>query len=234
MSNVNRTSGDLKKELVDQLELLKKLVELYDKGTIVAAKSIATTIRVLVHDTTNSRSLAGQLDMKKLPFFDTIAFLRVPSGPNIIRAGSFAGLLYRSNKGPTPMLDRIPRGEAKYVPFSHFWNRVVFTDNYSVNFTRSDVILDLANKDGGAHVDPKLDEKYINIARKNSMGWFRSSDGKSWFAEEGVIYATVRQIGHEILRSFVLDYPKKQPAVEQGILMSGQGIYIEVIKSRKK
>jgi len=38
-------------------------------------------------------------------------------------------------------------------------------------FTRKDIICFVANQDGGAHVDMKLDGKYAELRKLNSLGW---------------------------------------------------------------
>jgi hypothetical protein len=38
-------------------------------------------------------------------------------------------------------------------------------------FARKDFIMALANKEGGAHVDPEILESYNKIANLNSLGW---------------------------------------------------------------
>jgi hypothetical protein len=60
MGNIKQTEEELKKQLEDQLLLLKILAECYDSGSVVVAKSIATAVRLLVHDTQFSHSLLGQ------------------------------------------------------------------------------------------------------------------------------------------------------------------------------
>jgi hypothetical protein len=67
--------------------------------------------------------------------------------------------------------------------------------------------LSLANKMGGAHVDPKLDASFVALTRNNTLGW-RYWDGN----EEGDIIpvelASVRQIAHEVLLSLKNGLPE--------------------------
>jgi hypothetical protein len=61
--------------------------------------------------------------------------------------------------------------------FDTWWNSVIFDDSNGLRLSRKDLILTLANKDGGAHVDVNLTEKYskfktndlliINVNTKN-------------------------------------------------------------------
>jgi len=95
------------------------------------------------------------------------------------------------------------------VPFDDWWNRVIIRDQAGVEFTRRDLVLALANQDGGAHVDPELHEAYEALSRSNSMGWTAGiASGTSGGAVVGVpmgspVPANVRQIGWELEQSLM-------------------------------
>jgi len=57
------------------------------------------------------------------------------------------------------------------IPFVQWWNDPVLKDQQGRTFNRRELILNVADTDGGAHVDPELDEKYMELSRKNSLGW---------------------------------------------------------------
>lgn len=89
--------------------------------------------------------------------------------------------------------------------FPQWWNKIVIVDKHKHKFTRRDLILALANQDGGAHVDPKLDKEYQLLSRENSMGWIYS-DESTESALMSVELASVRQIAHEIIMTFRRKY----------------------------
>jgi hypothetical protein len=71
-------------------------------------------------------------------------------------------------------------------------------DSPTSGFSRRDIVLPIANKDGGAHVDPDLDKRYADLSRLNSMGWLASTgDGPA--AMPHVELMCVRHIAHELL-----------------------------------
>ena len=70
-SKVPRKIPELEQELNDQIELLKLDAANYDAGREIVAKSLAVKLRILLHDTTNSKSLLGQLGKKNKQFYDT-------------------------------------------------------------------------------------------------------------------------------------------------------------------
>lgn len=57
MTRIPQTEQELKIQLQNQLHLLAILANTYDAGHYLVAKSMATSVRVLVHDTQNSHSL---------------------------------------------------------------------------------------------------------------------------------------------------------------------------------
>lgn len=62
------------------------------------------------------------------------------------------------------------------------------------------LVLALANKVGGAHVDPKLDGNYVSLTQENSVGihYLDGDDYKG--AVDGELH-TVRQIAYEMIVS---------------------------------
>lgn len=67
-------------------------------------------------------------------------------------------------------------------------------------WSRRQFVLTLANKEGGAHVDPNLNEDYERLCRRNGLGWTYSDDANQESAFLGSpIAASVRQIAHETL-----------------------------------
>jgi hypothetical protein len=75
-------------------------------------------------------------------------------------------------------------------------------------FTRKDLVLSIANQDGGAHVDPQLDEDYAGLTRKNSIGWVAEIDGKIIPNESNPALASIRQIAYKVLESLKRKLPE--------------------------
>ncbi|MDD5639402.1 MAG: SEC-C metal-binding domain-containing protein [Candidatus Pacebacteria bacterium] len=229
---IPQSSDDLKKQLLDQIEFLKTSANAYDNGLKEEAKRMATTIRVLLHDTTKSHSLLGQMNLKNRKFLST-ASKTISIGPNQQQVGSYAGLigiyLGSGANGFVPNFESMPKETITgYVDFNHYWNEIIFIDKEKNNHSRKDVILSVANKDGGAHVAPGLDEKYAKLSRQNSLGWMSSND-KKWLPVSGAELAAVRQIAYEILRSLDPNYPiiKELPIKGNGIIVGGCGFVLE-------
>jgi hypothetical protein len=159
------------------MKFLRGSARAFDEGDEDEALRLATTIRILVHDTQRSRSVLAQLGAKDdLAFLDTsrqrpgAAFVIAHSGLAVLRmamGGDASGTRYAA-----PLAEYDVEFSRGWVDFDTWWNRVVIDDMQGNAFTRSDLVLALAHKDGGAHVDPDLDEAYAALSRSNSLGWY--------------------------------------------------------------
>ncbi len=141
----------------------------------------------------------------RLSYFDTAAPY------NESNLASTNGLCQMGVGGPdggswVAILDEGPFNDVRQ-PFRHWWTRTVLSDELS-SFSRELIVKRLANKEGGGHVDPKLNEAFEAISRKNSLGW-KSVDANG--TERDVLgdpmAESMRQIAYELLRTFQEDLP---------------------------
>ncbi len=190
-------------ELMDALRLSS---EAYDKGYNGEAKRLAVCARVMVHDTERSVSLFEQVGLKrKLLFFGS---------PNPYSKNNLATEchLVMMHVGPQPnflpLLDSDPMGKGwQRLPFDTWWNESVIRDKHRERFSRKDLILWYANKEGGAHIDPLLDERYRRLSEDNSFDWTFKTGNTEVLPASGVEFACMRQIAHE-LQQTILKNPK--------------------------
>lgn len=186
---------ELFEHLKDTLRFLSRSAELYDKGDKADAKNMALYARLLLHDTASSHSLLKQLNLK-----DQILFASVKE--HIAKADSakivlFVGLTMGSNH--LGQLEYYPSlGPAKCSLPIRDWLDGVIVINKANKFSRYDIIQGIANKDGGAHVDPQIPAAYHEFSRRG-VGWENGID--SIPAETRPIFPAMRQIAHEILLS---------------------------------
>jgi hypothetical protein len=198
---VQQTEVELQEHLADQLWFLDSSVISFDNGFDGEAKRLATTIRVLLHDTRYSKSLLGQLGMKNQSYWDTATGWEeneVFDAMLVLKHYDGKTATYR------PVLDRTIKPMLQ-CDFETWWNRSVFIDKNKNVFTRKDLVLTVADQDGGAHIDPALEEKYVALSRRNSLGWsYAGEDGQRSLG--GPERAAIRQISHELLKSLKPDY----------------------------
>lgn len=204
-----QTRAELLTHLREQVEFLRTSATLFDEGRQSEAKRLATAIRILVHDTDNSKSLLGLLGVKT-----TLSFLDTSLPPNTadqihMHCGLVTILMAFGGPGASkyrPPLDDLsePRAGRPRPSFDDWWTAPVLTDNGNNSFARKDLVLGLAHKDGGAHVDPELENAYAALSRGNSLGWHFYDEGGHLLLSESPVLANVRQIAFE-LESTLLD-----------------------------
>jgi len=221
-SDYKQSSKELEQHLKDTIQALELSSHAFDKGLDGEAKRCAAAIRVLVHDTSSSKSLLGQLGQKELPFYDT----SVPRNPKTIITYSGLTAINITPQGSRHIapLDNLPPGHTpSLISFDEWWQGVIFVDQAGKETSRQDLILAVANTDGGAHVDPILDEKYANLSRNNSLNW-RFSSPKGDIPMEGPEKAAIRQISHEVLKSLNPEMPVIKPKVEGTLFMGATAV----------
>ena len=198
----------LLEQLRDQEDFLASSVARYDAGKEHEAKRLSVSIRLLVHDTRHSRSLLSQLGVKDtLGYLDT-ALGEAPAGcPPLIHSGlcTMSWTLGAEGDGPAPVsaepvLDT--RAELGNPPtsFVDWWEEPVFVAADGTELTRRFFVLSVADGDGGAHVDDeaRLSADYSALVVRNALG-FTKGDGEG--LDNSVIYASIRQVAHELVRS---------------------------------
>lgn len=92
--------------------------------------------------------------------------------------------------------------EPKKIKFVDWWNEPVFLkDQIGRKFCRRELVQNVSDTDGGAHVDPDLEEAYMDLSRNNSLGWvFSTGDIQEKFKGKPEL-ACIRQIAYETLQS---------------------------------
>lgn len=94
-----------------------------------------------------------------------------------------------------------------WKPFDEWWNAVILDDEHGIIFTRRDIVLAVCNKDGGAHVDPELDEPYVKLEKLKEFAFTFSVNDQEIKPRVGAGLASVRQIGFEVLMTLDKEYP---------------------------
>ena len=190
MPKVKQTKPELLSHLEDIIGFIEASSLAFDAGKTGEAKRLAVSIRVLLHDSKNSRSLLGLLGCKDgHSFFNTA----IPYAPkNLMSHHGLVGLRVGSDSGGSyyaPLGYGPPSRPYKFVKFPEWWNESVIVDSKKQKL-----------KGGGAHVDPELDEPYANLTRKNTIGWVYS-DGTNEKPLMDVEKHSIRQVTYEIMES---------------------------------
>jgi hypothetical protein len=207
MAKMQQSREDLDRHLHEQLGFLERSAAAFDSGQIDEAKRLAVSIRTLVHDTKQSRSLVSQLRIKNRPFCNS-ALPRAPE--SLVTYAGLVGISIGTNgivKHVAP-LDGDDPDRLRWIDFDAWWNAIITVDGQGRKLKRKTLVLAVSNQDGGAHVDPALDEEYARLSRHNSLQWSTIRAGRSIPLTDAAPVC-VRQIAHEILKSLIPGYSKK-------------------------
>jgi len=217
MVNIKRSLTDLDLLLEEQLEFLKLSCASFDNGFEGEIKRLAVSVRVLVHDTNVSTSLLTLTNKKNINFLDT----SVPYDDESFISHSSLVQIHMTPQGVTPKAHLDNVSQSTSIAFDAWWNGIVLVDSKKNEFSRKDIVLYLANKDGGAHVDHEINEKYHNLRSKNSLGWITvRGDGREINGEDHVP-ATMRQIAHELIKTLDTKYSCTHPIAEGATTIVG-------------
>ncbi|MGD1005240.1 MAG: hypothetical protein ABR887_07445 [Methanoregulaceae archaeon] len=198
-----RSANELKEALFTQIGFLNRSARAYDHNNTSEALRMATTLRLLFYNTNRSISLLRQLNKENIKFFDT-AF---PPPSNELTVIASLVVMTLIKKTLEPILE--PVSLERLISFSDWWeNNIIIRDSNGITYTRKKIVLTLANTDGGAHLDPKLDDDYLQLKKNKSFGWdIKNPDGTIQQFDTPMAYATVRQITHEALNTFQKEFP---------------------------
>ena len=209
------TKAELEQHLDEQLSFLKASADAFDGGAEGEAKRLALTIRVLLHETNTSHSLLGQLSLLSGKFVSTATEV-IPD--NILTHGGLLAIKMET-PGKTCCFAPLDLDDCvqQMLDFKDWWKQVVFIDGDRRELTRERLVLTAADQDGGAHVDPALDETYANLKRNNSLNWFTVKSGIEK-PMDGAERAAIRQVAHEVLKTLRPGY-SKTPQIGEGAVI---------------
>lgn len=206
-SKKNRPRRRSRRELLELLDESRQMVHMsadaFDAGFDAEAKRLAVLLRVLLHDTKQSHSLLKQLGVKdRLDLLDTAEPIHpanlLPT-PGLVIMQMTTTETGASGQYVAPLGNERPSGW-RLKPFAGWWqNPVMKVDG---TWSRRDLVLSLANQQGGAHVDPTVDERYERLAKENGLGWTAVAADRSEPFGGSPIAAAVRQIAFEVMETF--------------------------------
>jgi hypothetical protein len=193
-----RSFSSLRNQLNRQIKFLENSCALFDNGDEDEAVRLATTIRVLLHDTNKSKSLLKQLGIKdSLPFIDTGVYPdRLIEAQNQYFAslgfleGNYKVASYAVHEVGLLSLNSsndkwvAPLSTSKIHPSSPFFSAIQSPQKFSFWWetpliqgdsniiSRRELIGIMSDQDGGAHVDPSLDILYSDLTlNDNGLQW---------------------------------------------------------------
>ena len=195
----------LLQQLNQQLNYLRVSAREYDAGNEAEAIRAATTLRVLFHNTGNSTSLLRQLGM------DGGYILSGSSGRPQCQFVDHVGFkINTSSLTPSSAFPMLGKRKLSGVVLTDWWEKEVVYSFDTATYYRKNVVLTAANQDGGAHVDPELDEFYAHIASGTAGLGITANltyNGPAPFEQgklqnaQNIHLAMIRQFTHEVLET---------------------------------
>lgn len=189
---------DFRAHLKKQLGFLERSCSSYDEGFMDEAIRIATIIRVLVHNTKSSTSLLKHLKATTINL--TSSTIEPPPGAHLFIGLGMMSMNQQNGSKYEPALDTFPSNHYQ-VPVSKWWSQVVMIPKPRIKITRKSLVLSAANKDGGAHVDKKLNKEYEELSKEGAAGYFGYGDSSPLEPTKDVHLVSLRQLGWELLNS---------------------------------
>lgn len=195
---IKRTKADLRAALTEQVGLLMAYCKHFDAGDAKFVKPMATAVRVLLHHHGNSKSVLQELGLRSGRFYTVappISSTNLLSECNLVimKLGR-AGAVY------LPQLEFMP-GFKNRKPFPEWWASPVAKDQNKITLSRMDIVLAVANTDGGSHIDPGFTPLYHRFRTGEFLEWKCGIEGEEgvWIASPQ--FACIRAIAHELLLS---------------------------------
>lgn len=206
-SRIARPKGELDQELREQVALLHHACSSFDSGMEAIGKHIALSLRVLLNHYGRSQALLEQLGIRNGYFYDSAG----PINPrNLLPECNL--VMMQMNSSGAKYLPLVAGGDPPKAPrlvhFAEWWNKPVLKDVKGRFLSRRELVSNVADTDGGAHVDPTLDAAYMDLSRNNSLGWVFQSNDITQPLKGRPELACMRQIAHEVLLTLHRRYPK--------------------------
>lgn len=157
--------GLLRSKLEEQRHLLRKSIDDMAAGDLAEALRISTILRVLMHETGNSAPLLKQLtpNYMGLPVPDEPPPVEEELPPGVHKAVVLS-VPVSLNIAPDGVLLNPKLADNRVeIPLGIWWERPSLVIPGSGGYSRKEVVLGLAHKEGGAHVDLDVSRKYQQL-----------------------------------------------------------------------
>lgn len=195
---------DLTIKFIDRLVHEALALDCLDHTRESFATTIATQLRVLLNDEGRNNSLLSQVGIKDSIFYITRPTLCL-NVVNMLTTANMVKFVANSDNGAYCMVDDFkPKDKAGFsCSFEAWWNEIVIDSKHEKlsHITRRDVVLVLADKEGGAHVDREYDEAYRQVKFEHGF-FFQDGTGVQHPLKNDFFVESLFYIAQEFLYSF--------------------------------
>ncbi len=199
MNKIPQSVDDLRERLKEHLHFLKSSGKAFDSGYQGEARRLAASARVLLKESRTCVSLLNQLGLKDGKFFYSANHPYDPK--NLITHTGLLSIEF-SATGHRYKIKGIgsKSGRNEFLDFEEWWEETILYDGVH-KFSRSSIVGYLSEQDGGVHVDKALNEEWVSLSRRNSIGWKSEQPGLPAVDLGGVELFSMRQISEELVYS---------------------------------
>ena len=186
--------------LDEQRHLLRKSIDDMAAGDLVEALRISAILRVLVHETGSSTPLLKQLatNYLDLKIFDERP--RAKEDPEPVLSVPIQFRMSSEGVFLEPQLS----GSQVLGTLGRWWERPSLVILGLGGFSRRELVLGLANKEGGAHVDLKVSTRYQGLL---DFKRFQMGSGESEVTPVNLSRLMVGQAGVEMFDCLKRNFP---------------------------
>lgn len=218
---------EFESRLKDELKKLAAECEAFDTIAMLIAEDISVTLRSLFCDTTKQESFLTKLHLKEqLRMLDTslkpgtVSFWELGdnvSNQTIVLPDIYGGLVAKEvvHIGDKTLYHYKPLAthpqyaqyekkriqEGRFLSVKDWLEKVIYDDKKGVKLSRYDLIKEVANKDGGAHIDEdaKKSKEYLQFRSCDGLGII--VNGKRDAFSNNPVPSSLRQMAQEVLTS---------------------------------
>ena len=197
------TTAELEQNLREQIGFLRSSTAHFDQGRESEAKRIASSLYILFVNTGDSPSLLEQMRIR-----DEIRLPDTAYGDVEGNLAPYMGLVAMKSANYIARQLAFPEDrQFKNIPFQEWWRKVILDNHKGLVYTREALVIAVAEQDGGIKVASGLDPSYVELARKNGIGWRRECNGGDK-PMLGVELHSIREIAWELLDAISRQYPQ--------------------------
>lgn len=208
----NWSQPQLEVVLDELLASLEQNASLFDQGSEHQSRPMSATVAVLLHETSTSKSVLGQLNRRTGMVVD----ISHENTPNNLNAHNGLVMFEMGDHGNSvrAILDDGPPSVTRRTDFTKWWERDVVIrvpGTPTIEFTRKRIVTSIRNKLGGAHLDTNVSGGVKKYMVDHEIGWTSTVNG----IEKPITTMhqhSMRQIVHEILKTYRPNYSKSIPS----------------------
>lgn len=213
---MKRTEEEFIENFVEQMNFLKKSCKEYDSGDESEIKRISVSLRNLLKDKNRDVSALSHLNMKEsLNYWDSSTknggmsnfIIDTMKDTTVWVMDIYMGLVIKNIAGIDgvytyhfkPLMHQ-PNWQSKdTLNFTSWYEQDIYHDPEGSSLTRENLILSIAEQDGGNHFDLKVNNKYYQFKQKDSVKL--NVNGQIVVFENNPAFTSLRQIAHEFIET---------------------------------